>query len=98
MQVLPQSVRQRFFSIFTALFDEHYVGETRGMGPDFVYGVIQAVDGEKDPRSEYRNERERERVGLRMFHLSLLWFRNLLICFALLERLMTDNGSESFCV
>jgi hypothetical protein len=26
------------------------VSEARGMGADFVFGVVQAVDGEKDPR------------------------------------------------
>lgn len=94
VQVLPQSVRQRFFAIFNAMFAEHYVVETRAMGSDFVYGVIQAIDGEKDPRSVKKGEKKYQSNIWRDGGALGSFFRNLLICFALLERLMTDNGSN----
>lgn len=50
VQSLTQPVRQRFFRLFQLMFEDRYVHTTRAMGADFVYGLIQALDGEKDPR------------------------------------------------
>ncbi|XP_065833748.1 MMS19 nucleotide excision repair protein homolog isoform X2 [Oscarella lobularis] len=50
MQALPQRDRLSFYNL-SAIFLEKYVDEIKEIGGDFVFGYIQAMDGEKDPRN-----------------------------------------------
>lgn len=47
---LVQADRRNIFNLFANLL-EKYLKPLRRMGPDFVLGFIQSMDGEKDPRN-----------------------------------------------
>lgn len=47
-QLLPD--RRNIYLIFITLL-KNRIEDLKSMGPDFVYGVITAIDGERDPRN-----------------------------------------------
>ena len=50
VQSLLQADRRNVFNLFANML-EKYIRPLRRMGPDFVLGLIQSIDGEKDPRN-----------------------------------------------
>ncbi|XP_076678333.1 MMS19 nucleotide excision repair protein [Andrena cerasifolii] len=44
------SDRRNIYLIFTTLL-QNRIEDLKAMGPDFVYGIITAIDGERDPRN-----------------------------------------------
>lgn len=44
------SDRHNIYLIFTTLL-QNRTEDLKAMGPDFVYGIISAIDGERDPRN-----------------------------------------------
>lgn len=42
--------RRNIYLIFATLL-QNRVDDLKNMGPDFVYGVISSIDGERDPRN-----------------------------------------------
>lgn len=42
--------RRNIYFIFITLL-ENKIEDLKAMGPDFIYGVINAIDGERDPRN-----------------------------------------------
>ncbi|EDV22729.1 uncharacterized protein TRIADDRAFT_58598 [Trichoplax adhaerens] len=49
-QALLQADRNKVYAILAGLLDKHYEG-IKIMDADFVFGYIQVMDGEKDPRN-----------------------------------------------
>lgn len=47
---LVQADRRNLFNLYSNLLDKH-ISALKKMGPDFVLGFIQSMDGEKDPRN-----------------------------------------------
>ncbi|XP_062602289.1 MMS19 nucleotide excision repair protein homolog, partial [Saccostrea cucullata] len=50
VQSLSQTDRCTVYNIYTVLLDKK-LAELQGMGNDFVFGFIQSMDTEKDPRN-----------------------------------------------
>lgn len=42
--------RRNIYLIFATLL-QNRVDDLKNMGPDFIYGVISSIDGERDPRN-----------------------------------------------
>lgn len=49
VQSLPQESRQSVFELMVLILTNH-LKEAQTLGPDFVFGFLQQIDGEKDPR------------------------------------------------
>lgn len=47
---MPQPLRKIVFEIFEIMFQK-YLLYIKNMRADFVFGFIQSMDGEKDPRN-----------------------------------------------
>ncbi|XP_066522374.1 MMS19 nucleotide excision repair protein homolog isoform X2 [Hoplias malabaricus] len=50
VQSLMVAQRSCVYNMLISLMESRE-GELKGLGPDFVYGFVQAVDGERDPRN-----------------------------------------------